>query len=77
MSKTNTPKTRIYAVAYGDKMRLVRAISRAQALTHVATGIISVSIPSTDEALTIAIKFGASVEDAKEAPTEPLPFETV
>ena len=54
---------RIYIVGYGQETRLVRANTRAQALNHVAQGIIKVQIPTQDELVNLVIK-GASVETA-------------
>lgn len=55
--------SRIYIVGYGQETRLVRANTRAQALNHVAQGIIKVQIPTQDELVNLVIK-GASVETA-------------
>jgi len=55
--------SRIYIVGYGQETRLVRANTRAQALNHVAQGIIKVQVPTQDELVNMVIK-GASVETA-------------
>lgn len=59
--------TRLYLVADGDSKRLVRAVSPAQALAHVARTAFSVTIPSQDDLLLLG-KSGIEVETAgKEA----------
>jgi hypothetical protein len=55
--------SRIYIVSYGRESRLVRANTRAQALNHVATGIINVDIPTQDQLIDLVAK-GQSVETA-------------
>jgi hypothetical protein len=55
--------SRIYIVGYGQETRLVRANTRAQALNHIAHGIIKVQVPTQDELINLVSK-GASVETA-------------
>jgi hypothetical protein len=55
--------SRIYIVGYGQETRLVRANTRAQALNHVAQGIIKVQVPTQDELISLVSK-GASIETA-------------
>jgi hypothetical protein len=55
--------SRIYIVGYGQETRLVRVNTRAQALNHVAQGIIKVQVPTQDELVNLVTK-GASVETA-------------
>jgi hypothetical protein len=62
---------RIYIVAHGDKVRLVRAPHRAQALAHVANSIINVSVATQDE-LVKHISSGVAVESVAEADTKDL-----
>lgn len=57
---------RIYAVYHGDAGRLVRAKSRAQALSHVAQSTFNVRVASQDELVTLLGK-GAAVESIKDA----------
>jgi len=60
---TGKDMSRIYIVSYGRESRLVRANTRAQALNHVATGIINVDIPTQDQLIDLVAK-GQSVETA-------------
>jgi hypothetical protein len=60
---TGEDMSRIYIVSYGRETRLVRANTRAQALNHVATGVISVDIPTQDQLIDLVAK-GQSVETA-------------
>ena len=55
--------SRIYIVGYGQETRLVRANNRAQALNHVAQGVIKGQVPTQDELINLVAK-GASVETA-------------
>lgn len=55
--------SRIYIVGYGQETRLIRANNRAQALNHVAQGIIKVQIPTQDQLVDLISK-GGSVETA-------------
>lgn len=57
---------RIYAVYHGDAGRLVRAKSRAQALSHVAQSTFNVRVASQDELVTLLGK-GTTVESIKDA----------
>jgi hypothetical protein len=66
--------SRIYIVGYGQETRLVRANTRAQALNHVAQGIIKVQVPTQDELVNMVIK-GASVETALRQEQDNLPLE--
>jgi hypothetical protein len=66
--------SRIYIVGYGQEIRLVRANTRAQALNHVAHGIIKVQVPTQDELIDLVSK-GKSVESAVRHEQEELPLE--
>lgn len=65
--------SRIYIVGYGQETRLVRANTRAQALNHVAQGVIKVQVPTQDELINLVSK-GASVETALRQEQEELPL---
>lgn len=65
--------SRIYIVSYGRETRLVRANTRAQALNHVATGIINVDIPTQDQLVDLVAK-GQSVESALRQEQEEIPM---
>jgi len=66
--------SRIYIVSYGKETRLIRANTRAQALNHVATGIINVDIPTQDQLVNLVAK-GQSVESAAKQENLELPLE--
>ena len=66
--------SRIYIVSYGRETRLIRANTRAQALNHVATGIINVDIPTQDQLVDLVAK-GQSVESAVKLENAELPLE--
>ena len=66
--------SRIYIVGYGQETRLVRANTRAQALNHVAHGVIKVQVPTQDELISLVAK-GASVETALRQQQDELPLE--
>ena len=66
--------SRIYMVSYGRETRLIRANTRAQALNHVATGVINVDIPTQDQLVDLISK-GQSVESAVKQENEELPLE--
>ena len=66
--------SRIYIVGYGQEIRLVRANTRAQALNHVAHGIIKAQVPTQDELIDLVSK-GKSVESAVRHEQEELPLE--
>ena len=66
--------SRIYIVGYGQEVRLVRANNRAQALNHVAQGIIKVQSPTQDELIERVAK-GKSVEAAIRHEQDELPLE--
>ena len=68
--------SRIYIVSYGRETRLIRANTRAQALNHVATGVINVDIPTQDQLIDLVAK-GQSVESAVKLENAELPFEQV
>lgn len=57
---------RIYAVYHGDVGRLVRARSRAQALTHAAKSTFNVRVAGQDELVTLLGK-GIVVESVRDA----------
>lgn len=57
---------RIYLVGYGDQTRLVRAAHPAQALAHVAKGVMLVKVPTPDELIS-AVQKGAGVEELRDA----------
>lgn len=60
---------RIYIVAHGDKVRLVRAPHRAQALAHVANSIINVSVATQDD-LVKHVTSGVAVESVTDGDTK-------
>jgi len=66
--------SRIYIVGYGQETRLIRANTRAQALNHVAQGIIKVQIPTQDQLVDLISK-GGSVETALRQEQENLELE--
>jgi len=66
--------SRIYIVGYGQETRLIRANNRAQALNHVAQGIIKVQIPTQDQLVDLISK-GGSVETALRQEQENLELE--
>ena len=66
--------SRIYIVGYGQETRLVRANTRAQALNHIAHGIIKVQVPTQDELINLVSK-GASIETALRQEQDELPLE--
>jgi hypothetical protein len=66
--------SRIYIVSYGRETRLIRANTRAQALNHVATGVINVDIPTQDQLVDLVAK-GQSVESATKQENAELPLE--
>lgn len=66
--------SRIYIVSYGRETRLIRANTRAQALNHVASGIINVDIPTQDQLIDLVAK-GQSVESAAKQENAELPLE--
>lgn len=66
--------SRIYIVGYGQETRLVRANTRAQALNHVARGIINVDIPTQDQLIDFA-SCGKKVETALRPEQDSLPLE--
>jgi len=67
--------SRIYIVGYGQETRLVRANNRAQALNHVASGVIKVEVPTQDQLIDLVSK-GASVETALRQEQDSLPLES-
>ena len=56
-------KTRIYTISNGDTDRLVRATSRAQAISHVARSVFNSRVATQDD-LVDAMQAGVKVEDA-------------
>ena len=56
-------KPRIYRVTHGADTKLVRAINRSQALTHVAESLIKIDVIDQDE-LVERVSKGAVVENA-------------
>ena len=66
--------SRIYIVGYDQETRLVRANTRAQALNHVAHGIINVDIPTQDQLIDFA-SCGKKVETALRPEKDSLPLE--
>lgn len=56
-------KTRIYTISNGDTDRLVRAASRAQAISHVARSVFNSRVATQDD-LVDAMQAGVKVEDA-------------
>jgi hypothetical protein len=55
--------TRIYCVVGGQKMRLVRAGNRSQALRHVAKDSFDVSVATQDQLCDLIVA-GTKVEEA-------------
>lgn len=55
--------TRIYSVAVGEVVRLVRATNQAQALRHAAKSTFTVKVASQDD-IVAAVTSGVKVEDA-------------
>lgn len=66
--------SRVYIVGYGQETRLVRANTRAQALNHVAHGIINVDVPTQDQLIDL-ISGGKKVETALKQEQYNLPLE--
>lgn len=66
--------SRVYIVGYGQETRLVRANTRAQALNHVAHGIINVDVPTQDQLIDL-ISGGKKVETALKQEQDNLPLE--
>lgn len=54
---------RIYVVTDGTNTALVRAISRAQAIAHIARSRFSVRVASQDDIVTL-VSAGIAVDDA-------------
>ena len=42
-------KQRVYTVGVGDKVRLVRASNRRQAIAHVSLGILTIRVATQDD----------------------------
>jgi hypothetical protein len=66
--------SRVYIVGYGQEIRLVRANTRAQALNHVAHGIINVDVPTQDQLIDL-ISGGKKVESSIKQESEELSLE--
>ena len=66
--------SRVYIVGYGQETRLVRANTRAQALNHVAHGIINVDVPTQDQLIDL-ISGGKKVETSLKQEQDNLPLE--
>lgn len=66
---------RIYIIANGQDVRLVRATHRAQALAHVAKSSFSVSVATQDQ-LVAALTGGTKVESANDGESGDLFEET-
>lgn len=66
--------SRVYIVGYGQETRLVRANTRAQALNHVAHGIINVDVPTQDQLIDL-ISNGKKVETSLKQEQDNLPLE--
>lgn len=60
---------RIYLVGFGNETHLVRAAHPAQALAHVARGVMAVKVPTPDE-LIAAVQRGAAVQELKDPDTK-------
>ena len=57
---------RIYTVGTPDgQVRLVRAVSRSQALSHVANSLFTIRVASQEDLVT-TISFGTPVESARD-----------
>jgi predicted transcriptional regulator len=69
-----TAKSRIYAVADGATVALVRAVSPSQAIAHITRARYSVRVASQDDIVS-AITAGSAVADAtRDDPnTQPIP----
>lgn len=69
-----TTKSRIYAVADGSTVALVRAVSPSQAITHITRARYSVRVASQDDIVS-AVSAGGAVADAtRDDPnTQPIP----
>lgn len=61
--------TRIYVVTFGDETRLVRAVTKHQAVAHVLTGKTTVKIATQDD-FVAAMKLGLQVESAEAEQSE-------
>lgn len=57
---------RIYSVYHGSEARLVRAATRAQALSHAAKTAFNINVASQDELVNL-ITAGIKVEMARDA----------
>jgi hypothetical protein len=57
--------TRIYRVKTPTDSRLVRAPNQAQAIRHVAAGILSAEVATQDDLVTL-VKAGVDIEQAGE-----------
>lgn len=57
---------RIYAVYHGTEARLVRAVNRSQALSHVAKTAFNIGVATQDELVTL-LGNGTKVETARDA----------
>lgn len=66
--------SRVYIVGYGQETRLVRANTRAQALNHVAHGIINVDVPTQDQLIDL-ISNGKKIETSLKQEQDNLPLE--
>jgi hypothetical protein len=54
---------RIYAVNDGSKVRLIEAVSKVHAISHVVQSSLSAAVPSQQELIAL-IKQGVAIEDA-------------
>lgn len=63
-------KSRIYLVQIGERQHLVEAVSRAQAVAHIARSTITASIPTQWELVELVSK-GVELERAGEEPNDP------
>ena len=57
---------RIYAVNDGSKVRLIEAVSKVHAISHVVQSSLSAQVPTQQELIRL-IKDGVAIEDAGES----------
>jgi len=55
-------KQRIYAVGVGDRVRLIRASNRRQAIAHVSTGLMTIRV-ATQEDIINQLDKGVPIEN--------------
>lgn len=67
-------KTRIYSVAHGNTVRLVRSTSNLHALHFACKGVVNVTAVKKDE-LADLLQKGMKIEDATGGKQEEIPME--